>query len=118
MGGLLKEGIAIKVGGNSSSSAQALMASRCWLPVQQQRRGHVVNDERRTIDERMKPMMVPLMPSVVEGVNVNVTWTSPLFKRRSRGSNITLAADTDCAETGGNSRSCNTAAAAMARIIL
>ena len=69
--------------------------------------------------ELYEMVMVPLMPSCVVGVNVNVTWTPSLFKRRSRGSIMTLAADTDdCAETSGNSRSCSTAAAAMAWIIL
>ena len=63
--------------------------------------------------------ILPLMPSGVVGVNVNVTWTPSLFIRRSRVSIMTLAADTDdCAETSGNSRSCSTAAAAMVRIIL
>lgn len=60
-------------------------------------------------------VIVPLGGSVVVGVKVKVSLTLALFKRRSRGSMTTLAADNVAAETFGSSRSCRAAAAAMAQ---
>ena len=60
-------------------------------------------------------VIVPPDSSVVVGVNAKVSLTLALFKRRSRGSMTTLAADTEAAETCGSSRSCSAAAAAMTR---
>jgi len=60
-------------------------------------------------------LITPPENSVVVGVNAKVSLTLALFKRRSRGSMMTLAADTEVAETWGSSRSCSAAAAAMTR---
>ncbi len=57
-------------------------------------------------------VIVPPAGSVVMGVNETVILTPTLFKRRSRGSMPTEAADTKVAETCGSTRSDRVTAAA------
>ena len=57
-------------------------------------------------------VIVPPAGSVVMGVNETVILTPTLFKRRSRGSMPTEAADTNVAETCGSTRSDRVTAAA------
>ncbi len=56
--------------------------------------------------------------SAVVGVKATVSLTLGLFKRRSRGAMLTLAAETEVAETCGSNTRCSVVAAAIKQVRL